>query len=336
MSKRKREANETDSDEVASVLGELVDRVVSQTLTEKRKKKCAWCKSLAHVTADGKERTLCVPCLKIARERTKRRVTRAAEKLGHRVCSQCACEKPLAEFAQHAEVKNRKRRNRTCRSCTDEMAERRRTDPRRQACQAFWNTWKQQPCAHCGVHNPDVIEADHVIKGSKTEGMSNIGHWTFNGGVGAMEREAEKCQPLCRVCHRVKSRGEYTEEKKDRVYSTSYGAVMSQRYRERNRAFVNKRKLEAGECVVCKRGVTEETLCAFDWMHESWKTKGRYGSKQAGIGVLVDTCASLKRVDEELAKCRLACANCHKQETDAENAKRLEADSDMHACSVCV
>ena len=48
----------------------------------------------------------------------------------------------------------------------------------------------------CGFDKPAVIEADHIVKGSKTHKLSEIGYWAAKGGVEAMEREAEKCQNL--------------------------------------------------------------------------------------------------------------------------------------------
>ena len=78
-----------------------------------------------------------------------------------------------------------------------------------------------------------------------------------------MKREAEKCQPLCKFCHRLKSHAERMEEKEARTssyYSSSYHAVKLREYKERNREYVNKKKLDAGECMVCKREVTPETF----------------------------------------------------------------------------
>ena len=62
-------------------------------------------------------------------------------------------------------------------------------------------------------------------------------------------------------------------------------------------------------------------------MHRDRSDKGTYAGGQASISKLVAKGASLKRIDEELAKCKgLGCANCHKMETDGECAAMAAAE----------
>ena len=302
----------------------LIDSVVSDILTEKRNQSCTKCKRLAHVTAEGDRRAWCLRCLESSRQSQHRARTREVGE-GERVCAVCRRVKTEAEFGNHAQVHKRRQANLSCTACAEVAKAFRRNNPRRRACAEWWEEWRMQPCAHCGLEDPSVMEADHIVPHAKGRVLlSNIAHWCKVGrGVAAMEDEARLCQPLCVVCHRLKSKGERDAAKKSSgQLSMTPHAITQRRAVQRNYAHINARKLEQGECSICAKRVTEATLCCFDYMHRSRAQKSSDLSQMAASG------ASLARIDEEIAKCSLGCANCHRRATLVENAELAAAASE--------
>ena len=68
----------------------------------------------------------------------------------------------------------------------------------------------------------------------------------------------------------------------------------------RNAKYVNSLK-SAGVCIDCKKSFP---FAAMDFHH--------LANKKDSISHLVISCASLKRIQEEIDKCILICANCHR------------------------
>ena len=79
-------------------------------------------------------------------------------------------------------------------------------------------------------------------------------------------------------------------------------------YVARNRKYVDGIKAW-GECLDCGFNFPS---CAMDFDHVS-------GVKNKAISKLVLLGSSLKTIDEELAKCELVCACCHRIRTAARN-----------------
>ena len=80
-----------------------------------------------------------------------------------------------------------------------------------------------------------------------------------------------------------------------------------QKSRKRRQDQINQVKLERGSCVVCKRKVTEETCCGFDFDHLD-PTKKKIGVADSVFKTKEVFQRTLK---EEIPKCDLKCANCH-------------------------
>src|ERR1700676_4030232 len=74
-------------------------------------------------------------------------------------------------------------------------------------------------------------------------------------------------------------------------------------YRRRNRAFMNA-YLQDHPCVDC--GLANPLLLEFD--HVS-------GTKRAAVSTLVRGSATIRTILEEIAKCEVRCANCHRLRT---------------------
>jgi len=154
----------------------------------------------------------------------------------------------------------------------------------------------------CGT--TDCIEADHLDRSNKTRECSDYPWWALNGGTEALKEElATKVRPLCRFCHAI-----YTQSQR----------VISKRHVKKRR-YVEDIKMRIGCCQVCKRKVTPETLCAFDFNHLDTETKRDNIGTMVGSYGLKDF---FKYIDREIELCNLECANCHRKHTNSQIKER--------------
>lgn len=70
--------------------------------------------------------------------------------------------------------------------------------------------------------------------------------------------------------------------------------------KERNRAYVQGLK-SAGLCTDCRADLPHYVM-QYDHIGDD---------KEAAVARLVSGCSSIARIDAEIAKCELVCANCH-------------------------
>lgn len=73
-------------------------------------------------------------------------------------------------------------------------------------------------------------------------------------------------------------------------------------YKEK-KSFITAKKVEAGKCSVCGFVCTNENHVSFDWDHIDPQTKSFALGETKGH--------SWRKIEDELAKCRLVCKNCH-------------------------
>ena len=163
-------------------------------------------------------------------------------------------------------------------------------------CRALFNQWKSDhACQNCGIKDSRLIEADH--RSEKVHNCSDYPWWASNGGVEALQAELLKCKPLCRFCHRLK-----TQAERKKVTHPTYIA---------RRKIITAEKLKRGACLTCKRTVTLETACAFDFDHKNPETKRMRVAQM----VLKSWDYFNAHVWDEMSKCDLLCASCHKIKT---------------------
>jgi len=247
----------------------------------------------------------CQVCRERARVNSRKR-KRKAEDLkvpeGRRLCKHCSHFKPINDFKP--KVNRREKLTTTCQSCRESQSKSQKNPTTSNgACRTFWIEWKkEQTCVDCGCNDSRVIEADHV--GKKVEGVSQTRYWVRHGGVEAMKKELKKCEPRCRCCHQIitKIRNDLKRKLEGRKQQPS---------RKRRQDQINQIKLKMGACVVCDRKVNKETCSAFDFDHkdESRKVIGISQSVRKSKAVFQRT------MREEIPKCTLKCANCHKIKT---------------------
>ena len=104
---------------------------------------------------------------------------------------------------------------------------------------------------------------------------------------------------MCKPCKRVYDREHYankSQENKDRKVS-----LQKQRHIE-NRQYMYD-YLKTHPCVTC--GESDPVVLEFD--HNDQRTK------LLAVSLMADY--SLSKIKEEIAKCRVLCANCHKRHT---------------------
>lgn len=81
-------------------------------------------------------------------------------------------------------------------------------------------------------------------------------------------------------------------------------------------------KLERGCCLMCKRAVTTENYFAFDWDHRDPSDKG-FTISQGWSG------RSIATLLDEVAKCDLLCAYCHRLRTFHDGHRFLQFEQNM-------
>jgi preprotein translocase subunit SecD len=125
---------------------------------------------------------------------------------------------------------------------------------------------------------------------------------------------------FCPKCKEVKPPTEWPASKKlnycseckreyDREYWQKTKALRNERkranatqVRNRNRAYVWD-FLTKNPCIDC--GESDPIVLEFDHIQD----------KEENVSILVGNAASIERLDEEIRKCEVRCANCHRRKT---------------------
>jgi hypothetical protein len=124
--------------------------------------------------------------------------------------------------------------------------------------------------------------------------------------IGKNEAEFNKkyngLQPWCRECNRARSRRYYAENKdlhKKNVRETNKKPIA------RNQRHILD-YLGRNPCVDC--GEPDVIVLEFDHVR---------GEKTANVGRLIQDAYSLRKLKDEIEKCEVVCANCHRRRTYA-------------------
>lgn len=148
-------------------------------------------------------------------------------------------------------------------------------------------------CESCGYNTClDALEFHHVDPAIKE---FTLGVKGFIKHADAIFQEARKCKLLCSNCHR-----NVHAVVNDKYSSKNVKAVMEWRRNLKLKAIAYK----GGECEICKKMHVPHL---FDFHHIDPTLK------EFSIGGDGNT-RSWERVKQELDKCLLLCANCHREE----------------------
>ena len=237
---------------------------------------------------------------------------------GFLVCLRASCTvkglQPLDQFI--SDYERDEEQTNCCKTCRGKVRE---VDKRRQApCQKVWDDWRREhPCVICNqdpehVHNPLLIEADHLPEFKKLKQCSDMYYWSHSQrGVPALQAELNKCQALCVFHHALQTQ--------QRSNKTKEPCVL------RRRAIINAEKHKRGCCSnpKCNRVVKEGEECAFHFDHRDPLTKFMYNGKPKNPTKFVRLPQALfdTQWPLEQAKCDLLCANCHKLKDNRDGYK---------------
>jgi len=143
-------------------------------------------------------------------------------------------------------------------------------------------------CVDCGYVGPDIVfELHHLDMSSKEFGLAE-----FGGTAARFFEEAKKCVLLCANCHRLR-------HWQMRSASPKSSPVVEHRRRRKAQAVI----YMGAVCYACERSGPPPI---FEFHHWDPETKA-FGISQDG------NTRSWARVVEELAKCVMLCANCHRE-----------------------
>ncbi len=241
----------------------------------------------------------CRDSAKKSNRKRKRAVAQAVVKEGHRHCIKCCREWPLEQF--ESVINRRAKLTSCCASCRAIESKSMKSETSKAGqCKKLWEDWRDShACLHCGT--TDCIQADHLDRSRKVHRCSDYAWWACHGGVEAQAKELSICRPLCCFCHRV--------------HTQAQRGISKDPWRAKKRRHVEAIKMRIGCCQVCKRKVTPETLCAFDFNHLDPETK------RDAIGTMVRRYTLkyfFQYIGPEIQLCSLECANCHWKFTRAQ------------------
>lgn len=150
---------------------------------------------------------------------------------------------------------------------------------------------KSGPCLDCGLSFASyAMEFDHRIFGDKVDDVSVMVKRNFSWGK--ILEEIEKCDLVCRRCHRLRS---WTRQKE-----------MSAGRPGNWRARTNRKKLDEIKKAPCSDCNESFLACQMDFDHV-------HGDKVSSISQMLR--GPLAKLLLEIEKCELVCANCHATRT---------------------
>lgn len=159
-----------------------------------------------------------------------------------------------------------------------------------------------KPCADCKLSfHPSAMQFDHIPGSKKAFSLSKM---PSAGSLDLVQKEIAKCEIVCCNCHRLRTHFRNLTKRKNRSYPA----------REKLQDEVGRFK-EENPCGVCSGFFKRWQLDFHHTYHET---------KVASISSLIANSASKEEIWQEIAKCRLLCANCHAIET------AIEADHLRH------
>lgn len=164
---------------------------------------------------------------------------------------------------------------------------------RREVAREFIDDYlRDRSCVDCGEPDPAVLEFDHVA-----EKRGEIGRMVAEGAsVAWLREEVSRCEVVCANCHRRRT------QLRLRSWRVNPGRLSTARLlpaQRRNLELV--RRALARGCVDC--GTSQLAVLDFDHVR----------AKAASVVKLARDGVSLARLAEEISRCEVRCANCHRR-----------------------
>ena len=162
---------------------------------------------------------------------------------------------------------------------------------------------RRVPCANCARNfEPFQMDFDHRDPAAKSFRLTSP--TALGSSRSRLLAEVAKCDVVCAVCHRIRTRAQHQERLRNRVAPGVSKGLEQRRRRWTGQAQIldDLRRVPCADC----RG--RFPPCAMDFDH-------REGSdKRIGVTRMVGR-AGIERILAEAAKCDIVCANCHRART---------------------
>jgi hypothetical protein len=165
------------------------------------------------------------------------------------------------------------------------------------------------PCIDCGQTDIRVLEFDHV-RGCKSGHISKMVQAGYSWST--IENEISKCDIRCANCHRIKT-GQVGHSWRS-FFPSLHERLSSDAARSRESVRNTQVRVENMQrlhvyfsthpCADC--GNPDIRVLEFDHV---------FGIKFNDVGSLLANTASWPRIEAEIAKCEVRCANCHRIKT---------------------
>jgi len=175
-------------------------------------------------------------------------------------------------------------------------------DDRRQRFKRWFYELKRDElsCAECGEGSPPALDFHHDgVKEGDVSAMVNDGY-----SKATIRGEIDRCTVLCVNCHRREhydGPGRYQSWTRAQ-FEAAIEAASKHEARKIRRAWLLAYKRDGDGCPDCE---VSDPRC-LDFHHEE--------SKGMTVSQMVSHGRKLPAIREEIQKCRLLCANCHRQE----------------------
>lgn len=245
----------------------------------------------------------------IERRREKRR--QAVINSG-KICPKCKLHKPFNEFSPHKNNPDGFQKNcRGCRALTSKiyhdrtpeqtLSRRKSTIDRRKLVSDFVTPILKSGCVDCGNFHENAMDFDHIPeRGKKAFNISDAHCGSFQDNeemITRLKTELEKCEVRCSNCHR-----KVTLDRQPRN--------IRRMFKTNPEKFSGKKKivmefLSKSSCIDCK--TDDLDVLEFDHVRDS---------KHLEVSKMVNSSAWTEQdVKNEIAKCDVRCANCHRKKT---------------------
>lgn len=181
----------------------------------------------------------------------------------------------------------------------------------KQKCKDFYNNAKANcgGCADCGEKDPNKLEFAHWHRRDKYRDKNGKVVGIYRLSIKAMKQEFLDGRFLCCKCHEKETKEE------NKIYNavTEYKIPQSMvRRMQENREYIDQKKIEMGECVMCHEKVDCNLLSYYHLDHIN------PDDKLYNFSMLRNSERSKATINAELAKAQLLCKPCHRIRTKEE------------------
>ena len=224
-----------------------------------------------------------------------------------KTCFTCKIQKPLNEFNYRSKIK--KTHMGKCKMCQKEYQASRYKRLKKQIytknierrmflAKKVNEIKKNKPCVDCGkIYDLFCMDFDHLS--NKIMSISQMIHETFS--LKNIKKEIDKCELVCVLCHRNRTYQRLQEKEKKKQFACIT--------RHKEIIYLAKSK----PCAICNIQY-DPWMMEFDHLRD----------KNVNVGTMWGN--SDKKINEEINKCQVLCALCHRQKSinDAKSFKIIK------------